>query len=169
MNLFKHYGVNCIPICGFELAYRIGISCIPYSSLSGIKKEAATRISRDGFFVETNGRELIYFNDENVNYERINMTILHEVAHDVLGHTGREELSEIEEAEASFFAKYAVAPPPLVHRLPIVSPETIKQAFQLSGHAAALAYDYYHKWLYYGKEYYLEYEETLLQLFKVSV
>ena len=86
-------------------------------------RKAAMTISPDGFFLETVDEERIYYNDENIreNYARVNMTILHETAHDVLGHTGMEECADKEETEAGFFAKYAAAPPPLVHRLPMVT------------------------------------------------
>lgn len=128
------------------------------------------RISPDGFFLERANEERIYFNDKkaNENFARMNMTILHEIAHDVLGHTGREEYADIEEAEAGFFGKYAAAPPPLVHRLPIVSPYTIQNIFCLSEDAAFNAYNYYQKWLHYGKSYYLPYEERLIRLFSAS-
>ncbi len=170
VHLFEHYGVNCIPINGFELAYKIGIRLIPYSTLPKEKRRIAMRISPDGFFLETSTEERIYFNDYKMeeNYARVNMTILHEIAHDVLGHTGQEEYADIEEAEAGFFAKYAAAPPPLVHRLPDSSPYTIQEAFCLSETAAWYAYDYYQKWLQFGKSYYLPYEEKLLLLFQVT-
>lgn len=103
-----------------------------------------------------------------IKYARVNMTILHEIAHDALGHTGQEEYADIEEAEAGFFAKYAAAPPPLVHRLPDISPYTIQEAFCLSETAAWYAYNYYQKWFKFGKSYYLPYEEKLLQLFQVT-
>ena len=170
VHLFEHYGVNCIPINGFELAYKLGIRLISYLTLSKTKRKAAMRISNDGFFLETVDEERIYYNDAKAdeNFARMNMTILHEIAHDVLGHTGQEEYADIEETEAGFFSKYAAAPPPLIHRLPIISPCTIQDAFGLSESAAYNAYNYYQKWLQYGKSYYLPYEEKLLRLFPVT-
>ncbi len=167
VHLFKHFDVNSIPINGFELAYKIGIRLIPYSTLNKRQRKKAFETSPDGFFLETRTEELIFFNDLMIkeNFSRVNMTIIHEIAHDVLGHTGQEENSEMEEAEARFFAKYAVAPPPLIHRLSNVTPCSIQRVFLLSEEAAMNAYRYYQKWLHYGKEYYLEYEMTLLKLF----
>ena len=170
VHLFEHYSVNCIPINGFELAYKLGIRLIPYSTLSKKKRLASMRISPDGFFLETATEERIYFNDEKIeeNFARVNMTILHEIAHDVLGHIGLEEYADIEETEAGFFAKYGAAPPPLIHRLLVITPCAIKDFFCLSEEAAGYAYNYYQKWLRYGKSYYLPYEERLLQLFPVT-
>ena len=84
VHLFEHYGVNCIPINGFELAYKLGIRLISYSTLLKTKRKAAMRISEDGFFLETVDEERIYYNDAKAdeNFARMNMTILHEIAHD---------------------------------------------------------------------------------------
>ena len=170
VHMFEYYGVTGIPINGFELAYKLGIRLVPYSVLPMEKQEAAMIISEDGFFLETTTEERIYFNDEKAdeNFARMNMTILHEIAHDVLGHTGKEELADVEESEAGFFAKYAAAPPPLVHRLPVITCYIIQNVFCLSESAAYYAYNYYQKWLRYGTSYYLPYEEKLIQLFSAT-
>lgn len=161
--IFERYEIRCVPISGFEIAYKMDIALIPYSSLSGEKNEAAFKISSDGFFLEDNtGNNMIYYND-SVSYERMNMTILHEIGHCVLDHQGE---SEVEEAEANFFAKYAAAPPPLIHRIKPQSPEEIEDAFCISMTAAYYAFEYYKKWLSYGDVEYTEYELRLLQLFK---
>lgn len=78
---------RCIPISGFELASKMGVKMIPFSSLTEEKLGAAKTISPDGFYCEPgNGREYI-FNDDQKEYTRCNMTILHEIGHAVLGHT----------------------------------------------------------------------------------
>ncbi len=163
--LFERYDVRCIPISGFELAYRMEITLIPYSSLTGPKRAAAMRLSKDGFYIEDmRGSDIIYYNDEML-YERTNMTILHEIGHCVLDHNGN---SKEEETEASFFAKYAAAPPPLVHRVEPRSPEDIAATFNISSEAAINALDYYRKWLTFGGESYKEYEIRLLHLFNTA-
>lgn len=89
--LFERYDVRCIPISGFELAYKMGIILIPYSSLSDEQQSAAVSISTDGFYMEDNdGNDKIYYNDV-ITYERLNMTILHEIGHCVLDHEGESE------------------------------------------------------------------------------
>ncbi len=164
--LFEHYDVRCIPISGFELAYKMGIALVPYSTLSKEARMTARRLSKDGFYMEKlDGSDVIYYNDFGISYERMNMTILHEVGHCALDHTGT---SEEDEAEAAFFAKYAAAPPPLVHRIKPDGPEEISEAFNLSYEAAYYAYSYYLKWLQYGEKDYTEYETRLLQLFDMA-
>ena len=160
--LFERYDVRCIPISGFELACKMGIKLRAYSALTKEQRMTAMRISGDGFYLEDGfGTDIIYYNDA-VSYERLNMTVLHEIGHCVLDHKGE---SDEEEAEANFFAKYAAAPPPLVHRLSDKSPENIEVAFCISYTAAVYACKYYQKWLAYGNNNYTDYEIRLLRLF----
>ena len=93
------------------------------------------------------------------------MTIMHEIGHYALGHT--EEGKE-EEMEANFFAKYALAPPPLVNNLSVITVSSIREAFNLSWQAATYAYRYYKNWLYYGKNRHADYEVKLLELFEFA-
>ena len=100
-------------------------------------------VSEDGFFIEKNGHEYIFYNDIGRSYERQNWTILHEIGHIVLDHTGH---SEHEEDEANFFAKYAIAPPILIYKIKAESPWEIYEAFDISLSAAFYAYNYYVSW-----------------------
>lgn len=167
IDTYLEYGIKCIPINAFELAIKMGIKLTPYSALSKEGKEAARLFSMDGFSVETpNDDWIIFYNDEGNSYERINRTIMHEIGHFALGHTG--EVGEEEEMEANFFAKYALAPPPLVHRLATINQKTIKEAFDISWKAAGYAMSYYKKWLYYSGMLYRDYEIRLLQQFQAA-
>lgn len=164
--LFERYDVRCIPINGFELAYKMGITLIPYSALTEKQRAAAMKVSTDGFYMEhRSGDDLIYYNDDGISYERMNMTILHEIGHCVLDHKGE---SDKEEAEANFFAKYAAAPPPLIHRIKPERPEEIADFFNISYEASVYAFSYYQKWLVYGGKDYTEYEIRLLRLFDAA-
>ena len=150
---------------GFELATKMGITLIPYSRLSKKKLESAFEESKDGFYAEEFGVEIIYYNDIDKSYKRINMTILHEIGHCVLDHTGH---SDREEDEANFFAKYAIAPPVLIDRIGADSPEAIYDAFDISYQAAIYAYEYYLSWKrrheLVGS--YTEYEKKLIAHYK---
>jgi Zn-dependent peptidase ImmA (M78 family) len=113
--------------------------------------------------VEKNiGEWYSYYNDKK-DYGRINNTIMHEIGHIVLDHT---EDSELAEKEVKFFAKYALVPPVLVHKLKIDNPTDIVDHFDVSFEAACYAYSYYKKWLQYGSPKYTKYELTLLNLFR---
>lgn len=161
-DLFIRYDIKCTPISGFELAYKMGIIVIPYSGLKREKRREVVKISPDGFYLEPgDGKEYIYY-DDTKGYERANMTILHEIGHCVLGHNEDTD-PDVAEAEANFFAKYAIAPPPLVHRISPSLPEDIQRYFCISYEAACNVLNYYYKWLYYGGNCYTAYERRLLR------
>lgn len=163
VSLFVQYRVSCVPVNGFEIALKMGIKVIPYSAISKDKRHLLIKKSEDGFCVEkTSGEWFIYYNDEK-DYGRINNTIFHEIGHIVLDHT---EDSELAEKEVRFFAKYALVPPVLVHKLNLNNPAAIADIFEVSFEAANYAYSYYKKWLKYGNFYYTDYELTLLNLFQ---
>ncbi len=143
VHVLEKYKVKCIPISGFEIASRMGITLVPYSYLKGKKLRAAHDASQYGLFVEKNGREYIFYDDLTQCYERQNWTILHEIGHIVLDHTGH---SQHEEDEANFFAKYAIAPPVLIDKIGATSVEDVYDAFDISYEAAGYAYSYYLTW-----------------------
>ncbi len=168
IDLFVRYDVRCIPISGFELASKMGMVLIPYTSLSPKRRAKAYEVSEVGFYTEPgNGRECIFYNDLK-KYKRCNMTILHEIGHAVLGHT-EETDHDVAEAEAAFFAKYSLAAPPLIHKLRDKSIEAISEAFDISLEAATYAANYYRKWLNYGPPHYLAYELVLIDQIQMMI
>lgn len=169
IETFEEYDIKSIPISAFEMAVKMGISVVPYSSLGDKEKEAAMMYSQDGYSIESPTSEwTIYYNDSCKNYGRINHTIMHEIGHFAMGHTEAGDEGE-KEAEAKFFAKYALAPPPLIHNmLEPINVETIMLTFDISYQAAKIAYDYYLNWLNYGDSDYTDYETKMLELFKVA-
>lgn len=167
IHIFKEYNVKCIPVSGFEIASKMKITLVAYSGLSKKKLEAAFKVSEDGFFCEDKGREYIYYNDIDRGYERQNWTILHEIGHIVLDHAGH---GVKEEDEANFFAKYAIAPPVLVHKIGASCPEDIYHNFDVSYEVAIYAFEYYCSWKrrYSRKRRLAEYEIQLLALYQKS-
>lgn len=167
IDTFLEYNIKCVPINAFEMATKMNLVVIPYSALDADKKEAALKISVDGYSVETNENEWrIYYNDSCQSYGRINQTIMHEIGHYALGHI---EEGEEEEAEAKFFAKYALVPPPLVHNMEgEITINNIMYRFDVSCLAAKYAYKYYWNWLKYGDIDYTDYELKMLDLFEVA-
>lgn len=163
VDLFVKYDVCCVPVNSFELAIKMGIKVIPYSAISRSKQWLLLKKSEDGFSVEKNiGEWYIYYNEKK-DYRRINNTIMHEIGHIILDHS---EDSELAEKEVKFFAKYALVPPVLVHKLKLGNPTDIANTFDVSFEAARYAYSYYIKWLWHGSSEYTKYEITLLNLFQ---
>ena len=165
VKMFETYGVSCVPINGFEIASKMGIKVIPYSPHPARTRYLMERYSIDGFSIlQDTGEWYIFYNDEH-DYGRINNTIMHEVAHIVLDHS---EDSELAEAEVRFFAKYALAPPVLIHKLKLETAESVADIFEISFEAAGYALSYYQKWLNYGGRNYKDYEIRMLRLFNLA-
>ncbi len=167
-DMFVDYDIKGIPISSFEVAIKIGLTVIPYSALNDVLKSDALSYSPDGFSIETiAGDWIIYYNDKDKNYSRINQTIMHEVAHYILGHI---EEGEIEEAEAKFFAKYALASPPLIHNMMGEKTiENVMDCFDIGYQAANYALVYYRKWLKYGDVDYVVYERQIMMQLEIEV
>ena len=169
VDLYDQYDVNTLPINGFELAKKMEVKIIPYSSFDFKTQSRFHRVSRDGFCLEdNNGQWYICYNDFSYTVGRINNTILHEIGHIILNHS---EHSELAEKEAKFFAKYALAPPVLIYLLELNSPEEIKRYFEISTEAARYAYVSYNTWLdHYKRVGFLEdYELKMIELFEKEI
>lgn len=163
-DMFVDYDIKEVPLCSFEVAIKIGLTVIPYSA----KWIEAIEYSEDGYSLETNESEwIIYYNDEDKDYSRINQTIMHEIGHYILGHI---EEGEIEEAEAKFFAKYALASPPLIHNMKKEkTTENVMEAFDIGYMAACYALQYYRKRMKYGEREYVSYEIQILEQLEIEV
>lgn len=165
VDFYEKYDICCTPISGFELATKMGVDVIPYSSYTPYQQECFVEASEDGFTARRGNIIKILYN-QSKQYKRINNTLLHEIGHIVLEHTQDSELAE---AEAKFFAKYALAPPVLIHKLQDKTPENISNVFDISYEAATYALNYYNKWLAYGSKDFTDYELKTLKLFKNAV
>lgn len=165
VDTFERLNIRCVPISGFEIVSKLGAIVVPYSSKTEEERQLMMLESEDGFTAKKDGVWYIFYNDDK-NYGRINNTLIHESGHIILDHT---EESELAEAEAKFFAKYAIAPPVLIHELKLENAYEVYNRFDISLEAAGYAFSYYRKWLTYGNKDYTDYELRLLQLFKEAM
>lgn len=175
-QIFINYNVHCTPISGFELATKMKIRLIPYSSFPSKIKDIMIKESPDGYCtkpflpdhsttIENYSKSIIFYNDCNIIYGRINNTIMHEIGHIVLQHS---EDSKLAEKEVKFFAKYALVPPVLIHIKGLGNADIaqVAEEFNVSYQAAFYALQYYHKWLYHSQYGYTDYEQNIINLFK---
>ena len=174
VEMYEETEIDICPIDCFEVAKRLHYIVRAYSTLMQEKRREALRFDPDGYSkVEKNSATgmyeyVIYYNDITVcNEGRIRMTIFHEIGHCYLGHHDNpdDSNSEIEEAEAKFFAKYAIAPPPLINVKNCEDMWDVQNTFKTSGDASYNIFDYFQKWLQYGPRNYMDYEIHLLELF----
>ena len=167
VNMLVKYSICRLPISGFEIATKMGVTIIPYTVYQDYF-ERLYKFSHDGFSILREGKWYIFYND-TIGYGRINYTIMHEVGHIVLNH---EESNDITETEANFFAKYALVPPAILHNLHCESVDKISfiaDVFDVSYTEAIYAQDYYEKWLKHGNKGYTDYESRMLRLFNIAV
>ena len=166
VDLFEKLQVREVPIDCFAIAQSLGFEVIPYSKLSAKKVEAIQSLGNGDAYtlIVEGGKKVIYF-DNRVRVGRQRFTLMHEIGHYVLGH---KEESELAKSEADFFARYSLAPLPLVHALKIDNFADIEVIFEVSGECAYNVMNHYNKWLHCGPKYYLDYEERLMTLFKMK-
>ena len=171
--MFEEAGIHTWPIDCFEIARSLNYIVVPYSLCPG---QDLTSVDKDGFSKvvqnEWTGlfKYVIYYNDSQPNEGRMRWTIFHETGHIYLGHHDHpdDSLSDLEEAEADFFAKYAIAPPPLIFVTNCKDLWDVQRIFCTSYQAAEYIYDYYRKWMQYGPQNFLPFEEKLLKQFYVE-
>lgn len=166
VNMYENFNINCVPISAFEIATKMGINVIPYSAYNERIQTLMLKQSEDGFNIETENGEFYIFYDNTKIYGRVNNTIMYEIGHIVLEHSQDSELAE---KEVKFFAKYALAPPVLIHKFKLKDTYEISETFGISLEAACYAITYYKKWLAYGGKRYTSYEMKILNLFKEVV
>ncbi len=175
-DMLEECEIHTLPIDCFEIAKRLHYVLRPYSSLGQTKSHEARTMDPDGFSrVEINPETdmyqyVIYYNDEHKSEGRIRWTVFHEIGHIYRGHHDNPDNnnSVIEEAEAELFAKYAIAPPPLISYLKITSTEAIQETFRTSYEASYNILDYYRKRVLYGPQKPESFERQIMDLFYVA-
>lgn len=173
VDMFEECDIHTYPIDCFEIARKLHYVLRPYSTLSSEDLLEAYQIDPDGYSrVEENPETgmfqyVIYYNDFSGNEGRIRWTIFHEIGHVYRGHHDNpdDSNSEIEEAEADLFAKYAIAPLPLIRKIGCTSPEEIQDTFNTSHEAATYIQDYYRKRIQFGPRNMEPFEIRLVRLF----
>lgn len=163
-DLFGKINLCSLPINAFEIAAKLNFHTVPYKAWPD-RAEKLARKQKDGVsFLCDDGETYILYNDAKT-FERQNWTIMHEIAHRILGHKGE---SIVAEREAEFFAKYALIPPPLVNMLGLKSPDEIQKYFIASREAALYGINYYQKWLRHHSTTFTQTEERILRLFAAA-
>ena len=173
LSLFVDADYDMLPIDGAEIDKSMNYRLIAYSELSARDYAASVDVSQDAYCtIGTRDDGLneydIYYNDAALQ-ERINFSLLHEIGHIYLGHLDEDKKEPaIADAEANFFAKYAIAPPPLINELRCQNAEALRSYFPLSQECASYAYEYYLKWFKCRPEY-TTFECNLIQQFEPSL
>lgn len=167
IGLLVSYGGRAVPVDVFGLAAHLGVKLVKYSELDGFEREKLTNenaVLSDGFLtvVEDEGNRILYiFYNDSRDRRRIRFTILHEIGHFVFGHCQHSDLAE---AMANFFAKYMIAPPPLILMYQVEDYVELARIFDISLECARYSFHYYRQWLkrVEGKKSFENYELKLI-------
>lgn len=134
-HLIEDFGISHYPFNIWELLNKLRIGVVSYSKLP-VKLAAHMRaIGLDAITIRPENfdstRTVIYYDDApSIPRQRIRFTLAHEVGHLILQHPGTGD--EVYEAEAHNFARYLLAPDPLVIRDSKFVPEIIQCDFDIS-------------------------------------
>ncbi|NMM98695.1 ImmA/IrrE family metallo-endopeptidase [Bifidobacterium olomucense] len=154
-SAFKQLGFIRVPIDPVELMASAGIQVMPYSiafdttnfddivMLSGCPSGISFTLQG------TNGETRLAAYNNYEPHGRNRFTTAHEAGHCFLGHKCDSPLAE---RQANFWARYAIAPPALIHHMGLQSGSEVAEHFGLSNECASNAFDAYLKWLRHRSE-----------------
>ncbi len=166
LRTFRQHKIDEIPVNPWNLARSMGIELKKYSSLSADNRKFLTTQFSGGLSWRVKNPDgkssYVIFYDDLVPIGRQRFTILHEIGHIVLRH---HQDSGLADTEADFFAKYAIAPPVLIHVFGRRDYSDIAFAFGLSAECARNSLNYYNRWRRRRREKYTDYEYELVEIF----
>lgn len=156
-NLYKRLNITRLPIDPFEICKRMNIKLVKYSDYDEETQKELIHIQPQGFNVDG---LIIYYNDMQIS-QKVKFTILHEIGHIIRGH---KEYSPLAEAEAEWFAAYAIAPPPVINLFKVSDFTDIIDIFDTSFDCACHSMNRYLSWKKFARKD-ADYDVILTQLF----
>ncbi|MCM1533745.1 MAG: ImmA/IrrE family metallo-endopeptidase [Corallococcus sp.] len=171
-DVLLDYGFYNFPVDVFELARKIGMNLIPYSTLSPQKLEKLLAIpgTDKGLTIAIiRGNKLYYdtyYNDIDFIEAAQRFTIAHEIKHVVSGDCFKEtaELNEKDEILADNFAKCLLAPQSVIIKEKLRTPNQYAERFGLSYAASTIWWTAVSKRkCRYGESYLLDFEKEFLK------
>ena len=160
VKMYIDNDISTIPIDVYILCNRLGFILKPYSLLGIDKANKLAQINEDGFSRVEGSDVVIYYNDSKPE-GRVRFTIMHEIAHVIRKH---KQYSELAEAEANWYAAYALCPPPKVDKLNITDYEELISKFNITNSCAYNSMNRYFSWKKRNVPL-LEYENDLIRQF----
>lgn len=129
-DMYEDLGYADLPVDVFALCDLLKIKLVKYSELKPEAYACIDDLSKDGFMIfdYNNSCYKIYYNDDML-YERIRFTIMHEIGHIMLGH---KKHSVENEQKANAFARIALAPLGMIYVLRLKDVYEVADAFDIS-------------------------------------
>ena len=138
LDVFETNSIYSFPIDCFSLLRKYGYECLKYSDQNPEKKATCLQVSDDAFRL----KKKVYYNDTLQNC-RIRFTLMHELGHHVLNHTGDSQQNE---TDANYFASNILAPRLAIHYSECKNANDVSHIFSMSFSAAEIAFDDYRRW-----------------------
>lgn len=130
LSMYDKVDAHLMPLPVFDIANGLGYSVVPYRAYGTRLYEVLLKTSEDALTLQFWGstRPIIMYNDRRPP-KRINYSILHEIAHNELGH---QEHCPLAEKEANYFAGVALCPVDLLDHYGLCDVREITQLFNVS-------------------------------------
>ena len=130
VRMYEKANADIIPLPVFDISNGLGYSLVPYRAFGPRIHDVLLKASMDAVTMQFNGstRPVILYNDRIIP-TRINFSIMHEIAHNELGH---KEPSQVAEIEANHFAVEALCPMALLEHYHISETKKIIKLFNIS-------------------------------------
>lgn len=144
LQVYQTCHVHRFPIDCFALLEHYGLRTVTYQETQEKNPalfEAISGYSKDAFTF----RSTVYYNTLQ-NHGRIRFSLMHELAHHILGH--KNDCDRSDEREADQFASYLLAPRPVIEFEDLHTAEEVRDFFQISITAANIAIRDFRRWLY---------------------
>lgn len=162
MDIYFDYRINSFPIDIYDLAKKMGVKLIKYSSFDDEQRQLLIKKSDDGFFVNSPNGPLIFYNDLIAYQGKINLTIAHELKHYICKDETEDEDSE---RLANHFGRYLLCPTPCLIYFGIDNIYEIMNTFGISYSAAQCAISALsNRKVHYGKKIF-DYEQSIIDVF----
>ena len=160
---YEKFNIHTLPINCFELAHKLGIKTIPFSFLDNEQLDKISFCEGEAIMFCLNDKSYIFYNDIDNSTTRQRFSIFHELGHYILGHKCESELAK---SEADFFARYAIAPIPLVWKTNCKGIVDIQNRFNTSFECASNIKDNFDNWLNIKSENIKDFEKRVINLFE---
>ena len=135
LSMYDKADARLMPLPVFDIANGLGYSVVPYRAYGQRLHDVLLKASEDALTMQFKGssRPVILYNDRRPP-KRINYSILHEIAHNELGH---QEHCPLAEKEANYFAGLALCPVDLLEYYGICDMQKITQLFNVNDEFAS--------------------------------
>ncbi len=163
IDIYLDYDLTIFPIDINDLARKMGVKIIKYSSFDDNQRELLLKKSIDGFFIDSPNGPLIFYNDRIEYQGKINLTIAHELKHYICKDENEDEDSE---KLADHFGRFLLCPTPYLIYSNIENIYEVMTVFGLTYSAAENAIkSATRRKRFYGEKIF-DYEQSLIDLFK---